>query len=398
MIKDSCFRILTINRGSSSLKFALYDMGQHEKLLLSGNISKLDLPVALFQAKNADGRFLINENLDTGQHNAVEILLEWLKEHACGQHLSAVGHRVVHGGGKFSRPRLVNLELMDSLVDLISFDPDHLPQEIEAIKTISKIYPSLRQIACFDTAFHRDMPVLAQGFPLPGCLREEGVIRYGFHGLSYEYIMSELDNETACGRIIIAHLGSGASMAAVKEGKCVDTTMGLTPTGGLMMATRSGDLDPGLILYLMEQKGLSVSAVKDILNKQSGLLGVSRISSDMEDLLGKEAENQHAAEAVNLFCYQAKKFLGALVAVLGGLDTFIFAGGIGENAPSVREGICENMDYMGIRLNAGRNQANSPVISDDESLVSVRVIKTNEELMIARHTRNLIQNMGGEKA
>ncbi len=398
MSKNKFFRILTINRGSSSLKFALYDMGKLERLVLSGNISRLDLPVSFFCAKNAAGKLLVNEALRFEHHDVVKILLDWLKGYTADKGLDAVGHRVVHGGRKFSRPHLLNPESLVSLKVLIPFDPDHLPREIEAIETIAEIYPSLKQVACFDTAFHRDMPELAQIFPLPGWLKEEGVIRYGFHGLSYEYIMNKLDAEAARGRIIIAHLGSGASMAAVKGGKCIDTTMGFTPTGGLMMATRSGDIDPGVILYLLEQKALRLSTVSNMLNKQSGLLGVSGISSDMEDLLKKEAKNPSAAEAVGLFCYQAKKFLGAFASALGGLDTLIFTGGIGEHAPDVRRRICEGMDYLGINLHPGRNEVNAPLISSKDSPVSVRVIKTNEELMLARHTYNLIQHMGGEKS
>ncbi len=331
---------------------------------------------------------------------AVWMLLEWLKGWTSGRDLDAIGYRVVHGGSNFSRPHLVTLKLLASLNDLIPFAPNHLPQEIEVIKATGKVYPNIKQVACFDTAFHRRMPDLAQMFALPRFLRSEGVIRYGFHGLSYEYIMDELLNEAgpgaADGRVIIAHLGSGASMAAVKDGKCIDTTMGFTPSSGLVMSRRSGDLDPGIILYLIEQKALSPSTVKKMINQQSGLLGVSGISSDMEELLGKEAEDPRAAEAVDLFCYQAKKFLGTLAAVLGGLATLIFTAGIGENAPSIRQRICKDMGYLGIHLDPSRNDINAPIISYENNPVTVRVMQTNEELMIARHTHNLIQHMRGE--
>jgi len=315
-------RILTINRGSSSLKFALYDMGEAERLVLSGGMDKLDLPTGFFHVKDTDGNILFKGPLRLEHHaDVIKTLLKWLKDYAPGKGLNAVGHRVVHGGGKFNRPQLVTPELTASLTKITPFAPNHLPQEIKVIKAVGKAYPSLKQVACFDTAFHRDMPELAQLFALPRFLKDEGIIRYGFHGLSYEYIMNKLGNEAgpeiANGRVIIAHLGSGAGMAAIKDGKCLDTTMGFTPTGGLMMSTRCGDLDPGIILYLLRQKGCCPSIVNDMVNHQSGLLGVSGTSPDMEALLKKEVENPQAAEAVALFCYQAKKFLGALTAVLG---------------------------------------------------------------------------------
>ncbi len=397
---NNSIRILTINSGSSSLKFALYDMGEIESLVLSGSIDKLDSLTGLFHVENADAKTLTKGHVKPMSHKtAVRKLIEWLNSNAYDKDLNAVGHRVVHGGGKFKRPQLVSPELTAYLTQIAPFAPNHLPQEIKVIKAISKVYPSLKQAACFDTAFHRDMPDLAQTFALPGFLKEEGIIRYGFHGLSYEYIMSKLENvagpETANGRVIIAHLGSGASMAAVKGGKCIDTTMGFTPTGGLMMSTRCGDLDPGVIIYLLGRKGFRPSIINDLVNRRSGLLGVSGTSPDMEELLKKETENPQAAEAVDLFCYQAKKFLGALAAVLSGLDTLVFTAGIGEKAPSVRRRICKDMSCLGIRLDPDSNESNAPVISRKNSPVTVRVMKTNEELMIARQTYNLINKRGG---
>lgn len=401
MADEHFIRILTINRGSSSLKFALYDMGESETLVLFGNMDKLDLPTVFFHIKDGAGKILVKETLELLHHdNAVSTFLERFKSYVPDKDLDAVGHRVVHGGTKFIQPHLVTPKLISSLKEIIPFDPNHLPQEIEAIKAVNKVYPTLKQVACFDTAFHRSMPDVAQIFAIPRFLRSEGVIRYGFHGLSYEFIMNELENEAgpevANSKVIIAHLGNGASMTAVKGGKSVDTTMGFTPASGLMMSTRAGDLDPGVIIYLMKRKSLSPSAVNNMVNKQSGLLGVSETSSHMEELLAKEEENPHAAEAVNLFCYQAKKFLGALVAALGGIDTLIFTAGIGENAPSIRWRICEDMRYLGINLDLSRNNINNPVISSEDSPVTVRVMKTNEQLMIARHTRNLIQSKKGE--
>jgi acetate kinase len=287
------------------------------------------------------------------------------------------------------------------LRELVPLAPDHLPQEIKAIQAASHYDPQLPQVACFDTAFHRHMPLLAQLYALPRPYLHMGLIRYGFHGLSYEYILQELRKEAgdaaADGRVIIAHLGNGASMAAVRNGQSMDTTMGFTPAGGLVMSTRSGDLDPGVLVYLLEERGLRASGLNDLINQRSGLLGISEISSDMQDLLAKEASEPHARQAVDLFCYQASKFLGALAAVLGGLDTLIFTAGIGENAPAVRQRICQNLTFLGIRLDEGGNAANAAIISREDEPVTVRVMHTDEDLMIARHTYTLLrddQNLG----
>jgi acetate kinase len=389
-------RILTINSGSSSLKVALYHMGRSERLMLTGRVERIGLRAGLFQTRDAEGEVLIEQNLELPDHDAaLKVLFNWLQSYAPGRDLHAVGHRVVHGGPSYSQPHLITSKLVATLKDLVPLAPNHLPHEIKAIQAVSRSYPTLTQVACFDTAFHRHMPALAQLYALPRHVWQAGVARYGFHGLSYEYIVQELGKEASAevadGRVIIAHLGNGASMAAVRGGKSVDTTMGLTPTGGLMMSTRSGDLDPGVILYLLEEKGMRPSAVNDLLNKQAGLLGVSDISSDMKDLLAKKAENPYAADAVNLFCYQAKKFLGALAAVLGGLDTLVFTAGIGQNAPTIRGCICQDLSFLGIHLDPSRNDANAPIISHDDSPVTVRVMRTDEELMIARHTTDLMR-------
>lgn len=390
-------RILTINSGSSSLKVAMYHMGRSETLVLSGSIERIGLRASLFHIQDADGETLIQEHLDLPDHDAaLKTLFEWLQGHAPGQDLDAVGHRVVHGGAQYNQPHLITPELIATLKELVPLAPDHLPHELRAIEAVSRSYPALKQVACFDTAFHRHMSQIAQIVALPRHFWHEGVMRYGFHGLSYEYIMQELRREAgpevASGRVVVAHLGNGASMAAVLGGKSVDTTMGLTPTGGLVMSTRSGDLDPGVILYLLEEKGMRPSTLNDLLNQHAGLLGVSGTTSDMKDLLSQEAKNPHAAEAVDLFCYQAKKYLGALAAVLGGLDTLIFTGGIGENAPPVRWRICQDMEFLGIRLDPSRNDANAPIISRSDSPASVRVMRTDEELMIARHTYSLVSH------
>jgi acetate kinase len=391
-------RILSLNSGSSSLKLALYYIGRDERLMLSGSIRGIGLNSSRFFVENEDGKTLVNRQITlSGWKTSVTTLLGWLKDNDYLTNLDAVGHRIVHGGTEYNEPHLVTSKLMKTLTKLVPFVPDHLPQELKVINVIGKNYKDLKQVVCFDTSFHRNMPRLAQIYALPRFLSSEGAIRYGFHGLSYEYILDKLrrdaGNEVAEGRIIIAHLGSGASMVAVKDGQSVDTTMGFTPTGGLVMSTRSGDLDPGIILYLLREKGLSPSAVGEMINKQAGLLGVSGASSDMRKLLEKEVENPNAAEAVGLFCYQAKKFLGALTAVLGGVDTLVFTGGIGENGAPIRERICKDMEFLGICLDPVRNKKNISIISRADSPVTVRVIKTNEELMIARHTKKCIIKM-----
>lgn len=388
-------RILTINSGSSSVKFGLYDMGGTERLVLSGSIQRIGLRAGGFRIADSRGKSLVDEHTELPDHQtALKRLFEWLEDHEPGQSLDAVGHRIVHGGPKYNQPHRITPALTAELQDLIQLAPDHLPHEIKAIQATNHSYPDLAQVACFDTAFHRHMPKLAQIYPLPRHYQHEGLERYGFHGLSYEYILQELRKEAgdqaADERVIIAHLGNGASMAAVRNGKSVDTTMGFTPAGGLVMSTRSGDLDPGVLIYLLEEKSLRASGLNDLVNQQSGLLGVSGISSDMKDLLDKEENDAHAREAVGLFCYQARKHLGALAAALGGLDTLIFTAGIGENAPTIRERICQDMSFLGIHIDPQRNAANARIISRENDPVTVRVMKTDEDLMIARHTYTLI--------
>jgi acetate kinase len=388
-------RILTINSGSSSVKLALYNVGLSETLVLSGKIDRIGLTGSHFEMKDADGKVLTKRKLSLPDHEtALDVLLDWLQDHIRRQGLDAVGHRLVHGGVKYTYPQIISLELLASLKKLIPLAPGHLPQELRIIEAVQRLYPDLMQVACFDTAFHRHMPQVAQMYALPMHLRDRGVIRYGFHGLSCEYLSQELRRQegpkVADGRVLIAHLGNGASMTAVRHGKSVDTTMGFTPAGGLVMSTRSGDLDPGVLVYLLEEEGMQVSALNDMVNRKSGMLGVSGISSDMNDLLNKEKEDPHAAVAVNLFCYQAKKFLSALAGAMGGLDTLIFTAGVGENAPTIRWRICEGMEFLGIHLDSSRNNANAPVISREDSPCIVRVMRTDEDLMIARHTNDLI--------
>ncbi len=301
-------------------------------------------------------------------------------------HLDGVGHRLVFGGSTHEAPARVTPGLMASLAEFIPLDPLHLPGALATIREIEVAMPGLAQIVCFDTAFHARMPVVAQRLPLPRELWSEGVRRYGFHGLSYESIVRALGSEEAKGNMIVAHLGNGASLAAIRNGEPVDTTMGFSPLGGLMMSTRPGDLDPGALLYLVREGRHTVEELGDMLTLRSGLLGVSQISSDMQVLLERRAVDKSAAEAVELFVYQARKHFGALVAVLGGLDTIVFTGGIGEHSPVIRAEIAASLTYLGVQLDPTRNTSDADVISTDASRVIVRVIPANENLMVARHT------------
>jgi acetate kinase len=302
---------------------------------------------------------------------------------------SAVGHRVVHGGPEHVAPERITPALMDALPYLVAFAPLHLPAEIVGIEAVAVRFPDLPQVVCFDTAFHRRMPEVAQRFALPRALWDAGIRRYGFHGLSYEYIVETLRTTTP-GCTIIAHLGNGASMAAIRDGQPLDTTMGLAPTGGVMMGTRSGDLDPGILLHLMQKNHYDEHRIQQLVNYEAGLLGVSGSSSDMKTLLETRGHDAAAAQAVEMFCYQVRKQIGALTAVLGGLDTLVFTGGIGERAAPVRWEVCAPLAYLGIQLDPPRNAAHADLISLDHTLCIVRVIPTNEDLMIARHTRALL--------
>jgi acetate kinase len=387
--------ILTINRGSSSLKAALYALGDEERLIARGLLDRIGLPGGKFQMADADGNLLEDRDLDLAHHEAaVQVLFDWLdRRHGKGE-IRAVGHRIVHGGPRYRAPQRVTPEMLAELRRLAPYNPMHLPVEITAIEAVARRAPDLPQVACFDTAFHRTLPEAARIFALPRRFAEQGIYRYGFHGLSYEYLVEEL-GKGRCGatgqdRAILAHLGNGASMAAVHCGVCIDTTMGFTPTGGLVMGTRSGDLDPGVLLYLLTQEKLTPEELADAVNRNGGMLGISGISSDMRELMQQAEANPAAALAVEIFCYQARKFIGALTAALGGLNTLVFTAGIGERAPPVRKQICAQLDYIGVRLDPERNARNETVISAEDSPVRVLVLKTNEELMIARHTLRVL--------
>ena len=334
-------------------------------------------------------------------HNvAVGLLMDWIEQRIGHSTLIAVGHRVVHGGPKYSEPQRITKEMIVELHQLSPFDPEHLPEEIQLTEAFHQRYPDLLQVACFDTAFHHDLPRVARLLPIPRRYEAQGVRRYGFHGLSYAYLMEELarlaGSEAAHGRVILAHLGSGASLAAVRDGKPVDTSMSFTPTAGVPMSTRSGDLDPGLVWYLARTDGFDAKNFNEMVNFKSGLLGVSETSSDMQTLLELEARDVRAAEAVAIFCYQVKKWIGAFAAALEGLDTLVFAGGIGENAPPIRARICDGLEFLGIILDESRNVSNDGVISTTSSRVTVRVIRTDEEKMIAKMVCQVLE-LGCEK-
>jgi len=395
-------RILTINGGSSSIKFALFEAGDSLRRILEGGIERIGLPEATFAVKGVNKADNFTRSVTAANHMAaVEVLMDWIEERIRRGELTAVGHRVVHGGPKYSEPQRITTEMVEELHQLQPFDPEHLPEEIQLTEAFQRRFPDLPQVACFDTAFHHDLPRVAQLLPIPRRYEAQGVRRYGFHGLSYAYLMGELarlaGTEAAQGRVILAHLGNGASLAAVNHGKPVDTSMSFTPTAGVPMSTRSGDLDPGLVWYLARAEGITAKQFNEMVNFQSGLLGVSETSSDMSELLEHEAGDVRAAEAVALFCYQVKKWIGAFAAALGGLDTLVFAGGIGENAPTVRARICDGLGFLGIEIEEKRNMANAGVISTDASRATVRVIRTDEELMIARSVcRALGLGMAGE--
>ena len=384
----SSYSLLTINGGSSSIRFALFDVGVPLRRRLDGKVDRIGLSGTNLTFKDATGQSQSSHTIDaSNRYSAVGFLLDWLEAQQAFASVKAVGHRVVHGM-KHSEPERVTPELLDELHRIMPYDPDHLPLEIELIEAFRQRHPGLPQVACFDTAFHRTMPRVASLLPIPRRYEAAGVRRYGFHGLSYEFLKEELarlgDPAATKGRVILAHLGNGASLAAVRDGKSIDTSMGFTPASGLVMSSRSGDLDPGLVSYLARTEQMSASQFQEMVNHTSGLLGVSETSSDLRDLLARESDDVRAAEAVALFCYQAKKWIGSFAAVLGGLDTLVFAGGIGENAALIRERICDGLGFLGIELDQRRNAKNAPLISADGGLVAVRVIRTDEEVMIAR--------------
>lgn len=387
-MKPSPTRILTVNGGSSSIKFALFEAAGNMQRLLEGKIERIGTGSAHMSAKGKNRADNFSHPVSAPDHNAaVSVLMDWLEDRIGRGELAGVGHRVVHGGPRYTEPQRITLQMVEDLHQLESFDPEHLPEEIQLTEAFFRRFPDLPQVACFDTTFHHDLPRVAHLLPIPRRFDDRGVHRYGFHGLSYAYLMEELarvaGQEAAHGRVILAHLGNGASLAAVRDRKAIDTSMAFTPAAGIPMSTRSGDLDPGLVWYLNRVEGLNSRQFNKMVNFESGLLGISETSSDMSDLLERESKDVRAAEAVAVFCYQVKKWIGAFAAALGGLDTLIFAGGIGENAPAVRLRSCESLGFLGIEIDETKNAAGAAVISAEGARVTVRVMHTDEEWMIA---------------
>ena len=367
----------------------MFEAGEPVSRISEGVIERIGLPGASFRVNGANPADHTSRQVSLPDYKAaVDALMGWVEENIGRNNLAAVGHRVVHGGPKYFKPVRITTEVIAELRRISPFDPEHMPQEILLTETFHGRFPDLPQIACFDTEFHHDLPRVARLLPIPRRYEAKGVRRYGFHGLSYAFLMGELARldgaQAAQGRIILAHLGNGASLAAVHGGKSLDTSMSFTPTAGVPMGTRSGDLDPGLIVYLARTEQMSADVIEKLVNYESGLLGISETSHDMRDLLSYEARDTRAAEAIALFCYQVRKWIGAFAAALGGLDTLVFAGGIGENASTVRSRICDGLDFLGIDLDQTRNTQNAPLISKDPGRVKVRVIHTDEEMMIAR--------------
>ena len=369
-------RILTLNGGSSSLKYAVFE----------GATCPL--------ARCGGGTV---ERLGAGDYSAVfDEVVSKLALGAGFAGIDAIGHRVVHGGDKLVLPVPVTPDTLAELRQLVGVDPDHLPAEIALIEAIQTRAPHVLQVACFDTAFHSTILRVARLLPLPRRYESEGVHRYGFHGLSYQYLIEELarraGERVAMGRVVLAHLGSGASLAAVREGRCVDTTMAYSPNSGIPMGTRSGDLDPGVLMHILREERMSVDALDDMLNRRSGLLGVSETSADMRDLLERERTDSRAADAVALFCWHVRKAVGALATTLGGLDVLVCAGGIGEHAAPVRARVAEGLQHLGVVLDKERNDTGEAVVSPDGSACMVHVIRTDEESIIARETLRILSD------
>jgi len=381
--------LLVINAGSSSIKFSTFRSGPPLLRVLRGYVERIGVTATAFTVYDpARPEPERTELGDLDAEASSSFLIDWIDEQLGLASFSAVGHRVVHGGPTYSADRQVTDPLLDDLRRISSYAPDHLPLEIGLIEALRRRAPGLLQVACFDTAFHRDMPAVAKLLPIPRRYHRLGIERYGFHGLSYTYLIEELSRlagtRLALGKVILAHLGNGSSLAAISGGKSIDTTMAFTPAAGVVMSTRTGDLDPGLVGYLARTEGMTAAQFDWMVNHESGLLGLSETSADMRDLLEREAGDPRAAEAVGLFCYQVKKGIGALAAALGGVEAIVFSGGVGENAPAIRARICEGLGFLGVELEPSRNQAGEPVISPALSRVAVRVIRTDEEAVIAR--------------
>ena len=389
-MRDDAY-LLTVNAGSSSVKFALFGANNLTNEVLQASIENIGQDTS---------RMIINDvvsPVDAPTHSvATSLLADAVSKEVPTKHIAAVGHRIVHGGSKYYKPQLVTPQLLKDLRELTAFDPEHLPAQLSLIETLSRQLVGVPQVVCFDTAFHHDLPAPARLLPIPRHFANEGIRKYGFHGLSYEFIVTELrrveGDIAAGGKVIIAHLGSGASLVALKDGKSVDTTMGMTPASGIPMSTRSGDLDPGLVLYLQRNHGYTPDKFNHMVNFESGLLGVSETSADMKRLLEIEDSDVRAKEAIELFCYQVKKSIGALAASIGGISTLVFTGGMGENAPRIRAKICEGLEFLGVILDPEQNEEGARLISAPASQAGVHVIHTNEAVTIARHASEIVSS------
>ncbi len=388
--------ILTLNVGSSGIKFSLFDMEKGATPIYYGHIEKNDAD--LFQIIVHDSDSVHPQKIACAgkeMNDVVNGLTGYFEQQAGMNQMKAIGHRLIYGM-EHTEPQMLNAALLAELKNFSVYDPEHLPAQIALIEAFGQKFPLLPQVGCFDTAFHASMPRRAKMLPIPRRYYDAGIRRYGFHGISYSFLLNELERvagaTVAGGKIVFAHLGNGASLAAVSGGKSIDTSMGFTPTSGLMMGTRCGDLDPGIVCYLMEQEKFTAQTLNHLINYESGLLGISATSSDMQELLLKESGDSRAAEAIELFCYQVKKWIGSMAAALGGLDTLVFSGGIGERSATIRSRICEHLSFLGIHIDADRNEKQQPIISTDTSPACVRVIPTNEELMIAQSVQEILHS------
>lgn len=380
---------LTVNAGSSSIKLAVFTAHNVQKKFEAA-VENIGMPSAQFITANDRKTVTAHDHID-----AAALLMEWLHSHVETSAITAIGHRIVHGGPKYYKTEVATDDVLKELHQLAPFDPEHLPVELGLVEAFQKTLPNTQQILCFDTAFHHDLPTRSRLLPIPRSLEAKGVRRYGFHGLSYAYILEELRHveggAAANGKVVIAHLGSGASLAALHNGTPIDTTMSMTPASGIPMSTRSGDLDPGLMLYLTRAQGYDAERLHHMVNFESGLLGVSQITADMKKLLEIENEDIRAKDAVDMFCYNVTKTIGSFAAALGGLNTLVFTGGMGENAPKIRKRVCAGLEFLGIVLDDARNQASERLISADGGMVGVHVIHTDETATIARETNKLLR-------
>jgi acetate kinase len=392
---DAPHAILTLNAGSSSVKFALFT---DRICTVRGEIQRIGQSGSTLTVGDA-----APQKIDTGDHGAAaSAIIDWLRRSDHLWRLDAIGHRIVQGGPKFSAPQIITADLIAALRDMSPFDPEHLPSELHLVEVFAGACPSVPQIACFDTYFHRDLPPVARLLPIPRRYAAQGLRRYGFHGLSYAFLLEELGRRVGpaatAGRLVLAHLGNGASLCAVQGGRSIETSMGFTPTGGVPMSTRSGDLDPGIFRYLAATDGLNAEQFFKLATHESGLLGLSETSSDVRDLLERSGDDPRAREAIALFCYQIRKQIGALAAALGGIDHLVFAGGIGENAAVIRAQICEGLGFLGITLDPARNEQHDAVISIKDGAVPVHIIKTDEASIIAKLVSESLASRGMEHA